>query len=250
MAVAWSKDKVGRASGDVIVRDPVVLTATLAALPAHRRQAARCTSTSTTSRARRAPTASPSAPRAPSPSARAARKSLQLRAKQRDRVTVPLNASGAGPATVKVAIKGPGDFALERSYVMNVKPATQVLARRTVKPIAKGESLTLSNDLFADLVPGTGTVAVSVGVSTALDAATLLKALDRYPYRLLRADHQPGDAAALCQRARERRRIWRSTTPSTSASATPSIACWRASRRTARSASGASAATTPGSTPT
>src|SRR5215203_239241 len=29
MAVAWSKDKVGHTSGDVIVRDPVVLTATL-----------------------------------------------------------------------------------------------------------------------------------------------------------------------------------------------------------------------------
>src|SRR4030088_3644567 len=29
MAVAWSKDKVGRAAGDVTVRDPVVLTATL-----------------------------------------------------------------------------------------------------------------------------------------------------------------------------------------------------------------------------
>ena len=29
MAVAWSKDKVGRASGDVTVRDPVVVTATL-----------------------------------------------------------------------------------------------------------------------------------------------------------------------------------------------------------------------------
>ncbi len=29
MAVAWSKDKVGRAIGDVTVRDPVVLTATL-----------------------------------------------------------------------------------------------------------------------------------------------------------------------------------------------------------------------------
>src|SRR5204863_1244922 len=65
---------------------------------------------------------------------------------------------------------------------MNVKPATQVLARRTVKPIAKGESLTLSNDLFADLVPGTGNMSVSVGVSTALDAASLLKALDRYPF--------------------------------------------------------------------
>ena len=81
-----------------------------------------------------------------------------------------------------MAVKGPGNFALERSYPLNVKPATQVLARRTVKPIAKGESLTLSSDLFADLVPGTGNVSVSVGVSTALDAASLLKALDRYPY--------------------------------------------------------------------
>ncbi len=111
-----------------------------------------------------------------------ATKSLQLRAKQRDRMVVPLTASGAGPATVKIAVAGPNGFALERSYAMNVKPATQILTRRTVKPIAKGESLTLSSDLFADLVPGTGAVAVSVGVSTALDAATILKALDRYPY--------------------------------------------------------------------
>jgi uncharacterized protein YfaS (alpha-2-macroglobulin family) len=36
--------------------------------------------------------------------------------------------------------------------------------------------------MFADLVPGTGGVAISVGPSTALDAATLLKALDRYPF--------------------------------------------------------------------
>ena len=51
-----------------------------------------------------------------------------------------------------------------------------------MKPIAAGESLTLSNDLFADLVPGTGSVSVSVGPSTALDAATILQALDRYPF--------------------------------------------------------------------
>src|SRR5437868_13679723 len=29
MALAWSRNKVGRANGDVIIRDPVVLTATL-----------------------------------------------------------------------------------------------------------------------------------------------------------------------------------------------------------------------------
>ncbi len=63
-----------------------------------------------------------------------------------------------------------------------MRPATQILARRTVKPLAKGESLTLSNDLFADLVPGSASVALSVGVSNALDAAALLAALDRYPF--------------------------------------------------------------------
>src|SRR5262249_28499682 len=52
----------------------------------------------------------------------------------------------------------------------------------TVRAIAAGESLTLSSDLFSDLVAGTGSVALSVGPSAALDVATLLKALDRYPF--------------------------------------------------------------------
>ena len=36
--------------------------------------------------------------------------------------------------------------------------------------------------MFSDLVPGTGSVSLSVSLSTALDAATILKALDRYPH--------------------------------------------------------------------
>ncbi len=51
-----------------------------------------------------------------------------------------------------------------------------------MRPIAKGESIAISADLFADLVPGTGGVQLSVGPSTALDVAALLKALDRYPF--------------------------------------------------------------------
>jgi uncharacterized protein YfaS (alpha-2-macroglobulin family) len=181
MAVAWSKDKVGRATGDVTVRDPVVLTATLPRFLLTGDKSSMNLDLDNVEGAAGAYNLTIIA-EGPVAIGEGATKSVQLRAKQRDRVVVPLNASGAGSATVKVAIQGPGDFALERSYVMNVKPATQVLARRTVKPLAKGESLTLSSDLFADLVPGTGSVSVSVGVSTALDAASLLKALDRYPY--------------------------------------------------------------------
>jgi uncharacterized protein YfaS (alpha-2-macroglobulin family) len=51
-----------------------------------------------------------------------------------------------------------------------------------VRSLAKGETLTLSKDLFADFVPGTGRAGLSVAVSTSLDAATLLNALDRYPF--------------------------------------------------------------------
>ena len=181
MAVAWSKDKVGRANGDVVIRDPVVLTATL---PRFLLTGDRGTMHLDFDNVEGQAGEYKVTVKAEGTLAVGDRatQSLQLRAKQREAVSLLLTASGAGSGTVNVQIAGPGGFALERSYALNVKPATQILTRRTVKPIAKGESLTLSNDLFADLVPGTGAVALSVGVSTALDAATLLKSLDRYPF--------------------------------------------------------------------
>ena len=51
---------------------------------------------------------------------------VQLAAKQRAGVTVPLTASGVGNGTVTVHVSGPGGFDLERSYPLSVKPATQV----------------------------------------------------------------------------------------------------------------------------
>ena len=178
MAVAWSKDKVGRAVGDVIVRDPVVLTATLPRflLTGDRGRVSK----STTSRARRATTASTVRRR------RAARRGDAGADPAAGRQAAQQTVAAAHRLRAGTARHGADHRAErvrpERSYALGAKPATQVLTRRTVKPLAKGESLTLSNDLFADLVPGTGGVALSVGPSTALDAATLLKALDRYPF--------------------------------------------------------------------
>jgi len=181
MAVAWSKDKVGRAAGDVTIRDPVVLTATLPRFLLHgdrgtmhldlNNVAGRAGDYRLEVRGEGVDVVGNAPPR-----------TLKLNVKQRSSTTVPLSARGAGDATVIVRVSGPGAFVLERSYELAVRPATQILARRTVKPLAKGESLTLSNDLFADLVPGSASVALSVGVSNALDAAALLAALDRYPF--------------------------------------------------------------------
>ncbi len=181
MAIAWSKDKLGNAVGDVVIRDPVVVTATLPRfLLTGDRSGIHIDLDNVDGAAGdyRVTVNSDG----PAKIASDAAQNLALAAKQRRALTVPVTASVAGPSTVSIAVSGPNGFALERRYALSVKPATQILTRRTVKPIARGESLTLSSDLFADLVPGTGSVALSVGPSTALDAATLLRALDRYPF--------------------------------------------------------------------
>ncbi len=181
MAVAWSKNKVGKASGDVQVRDPVVLTTTLPRfLRTGDRGAVQFELDNVEGSAGDYTVAV---------SADGAVKldedkplTLKLAAKQRDRVSLPISGMGAGPGTLKIGVTGPDGFGLERNYTLDVRPATQTLTRRTVRALAPGETLTLSKDLLADFVPGTGRVALSVAISTSLDAAALLNALDRYPF--------------------------------------------------------------------
>jgi len=181
MAVAWTASKLGRATVDVTVRDPVVLTATLPRfllngdhgtismdLDNVEGQAGDYTISVRSS----GPVKVSGNPDT----------TLKLAARQRSSTTLGLDAGGAGTAQFDIAIKGPNGLTLARHYALEVKPATQVLARRSIRTLAKGESLTLSPDMFADLVPGTGTVSLSAGLSTALDAAAILQALDRYPY--------------------------------------------------------------------
>jgi hypothetical protein len=181
MASAWSRDKLGHASGDVIIRDPVVLTATLPRFLLTGDRASVQVELDNVEGAAGPYTIAMRTQGAASVGD-AVTRTVELAAKQRSRTAVPITASVAGPTKVSINVTGPNGFSLERSYPLNVNPATHVVVRRTVKPLAKGESLTLSRDMFTDLVPGTGSVAVSVSVSSALDAAALLAALDRYPF--------------------------------------------------------------------
>jgi uncharacterized protein YfaS (alpha-2-macroglobulin family) len=181
MAIAFSRDKLGAASKDVIIRDPVVVTATL---PRFLLTGDRGTLHIEVDNVEgplgdyliSAKTQGPIGVEG------SGQRPVYLRTRQRERLSLAISGSAAGTGEVSVRVTGPNGFSSERVYPVPVKPATQVATRRTVKPIAKGESITLSNDLFADLVPGSGQVAISVAPSTALDAATLLKALDRYPF--------------------------------------------------------------------
>jgi uncharacterized protein YfaS (alpha-2-macroglobulin family) len=181
MAVAWTKDKVGKASGDVVVRDPVVLTATLPRFLRTGDKGAVQLELDNIEGAAGEYTIAVIADGAVKLDEDKSQV-LKLATKQRDRISLPVVAAGAGPGMVTAKVSGPDNFVLERSYPLEVRPATQILTRRSVRTLAQGETLTLSNDLFADFVPGTGRAGVSVAVSTSLDAATLLNALDRYPF--------------------------------------------------------------------
>jgi uncharacterized protein YfaS (alpha-2-macroglobulin family) len=181
MAVAWTATKLGRATVDVIVRDPVVLTATL---PRFLLNGDHGTMSFDLDNVEGAPGDYTLSVKTAGPVKVSGNpvSTTKLAAKQRSSMSLALDAGGAGSAALDVDIKGPNGLTLARHYALDVKPATQVLTRRSVRTLAKGESLTLTSDMFSDLVEGTGTVSVSASLSAALDAATILKALDRYPH--------------------------------------------------------------------
>ncbi|MGH6994084.1 MAG: alpha-2-macroglobulin family protein [Stellaceae bacterium] len=180
MAVAWSKDRLGKAVGDVVVRDPVVLTATL---PRFLRTGDHGAMTLVLDNVEGAAGDYDIALSTEGTvKIDGDKRTLKLAAKQRAQESVPVTASASGTGTIDVSVKGPSGFALDRAYTLDVRPATQILTRRTVRTLAPGETLTLNRDMFADLTPGTGRVALSVAISSALDAATLVSALDTYSY--------------------------------------------------------------------
>lgn len=180
-AVAWTATKVGRANTDVTVRDPVVLTATLPRFLLNGDHGTMNFDLDNVEGAAGDYVISVKAT-GPVKLTGTPATTMRLTAKQRSSTALTLDASGAGQAQLDVDITGPQGLTLARHYTLDVKPATQILARRSVRPLAKGESLTLTSDMFSGLVQGTGGLQLSVGLSTALDAATILKALDRYPF--------------------------------------------------------------------
>src|SRR3978361_1801248 len=135
MAVAWTATKLGRATTDVTVRDPVVLTATL---PRFLLTGDGGTMSFDIDNVEGAPgdytinvkTSGPVKVTGNSAT------TVTLAAKQRSSMALALNASGgSGTAQFDVDIQGPNGLTLARHYDLNVKPATQILARRSVRTL-------------------------------------------------------------------------------------------------------------------
>jgi uncharacterized protein YfaS (alpha-2-macroglobulin family) len=181
MASAWSKQKVGHAQQDVIIRDPVVAQATLPrflSLGDQSRFHVQIDNVEGKS-GRYAVDLDLHGPL--SVAADALTKSFPLDAGARTALTIPVTATGIGRADVDLHLTGP-DLDVKQSLALNVDAGTGEFTRRSVQSLASGASLTISRDLLADFLPGTGRVSVGVSPVGAIDVPALLQALDRYPY--------------------------------------------------------------------
>jgi hypothetical protein len=181
MAVAWSKSKVGAAEANVIVRDPVVVTATPPRfLDVGDRSQVHVDIDNVEGQAGdyrldldiHGPLTA---------EADALSRTVTLAAQQRASVTMPIAAAGVGAATLDLKISGPGLSATQR-FPLGVEAGAPDVYRRVIEPLPPGASKTISDDLIADFIPGTGSVSVAASPFGALDAPALLQALERYPY--------------------------------------------------------------------
>ncbi|MFZ1104473.1 MAG: alpha-2-macroglobulin, partial [Hyphomicrobiaceae bacterium] len=183
-AVVWSASKVGSASKDVVVRDPVALTVSAPrfltlgdearlelALHNVEGQAGTYKVTGTFE-------AEPGA------QAQAGfERSVAIATGERKREAFTLKPAAVGLTNLSLRITGPGGIDLRRTLSFDVKVPAGDIKRLTVTTLApKDGKLTVSSALLHDLIPSRSKVTVSAGPHGALDVPGILTALDRYPY--------------------------------------------------------------------
>ncbi|MCX8999358.1 alpha-2-macroglobulin family protein [Rhizobiaceae bacterium BDR2-2] len=182
MAVAWTKTGVGQAQKDVVVRDSVVLTASLPKFlsPGDRSEL-------------RVDIAATDAPAGDYRLAVSGGDSVRLDGEQGERtvslepgrrqtVTLPIVAGRPGTATLALTLTGADGLTVEQGLEVLVRPATLPVTVRHELAIEPGRSLTVDRGLLAGHFVDGASVTLNVTRAPAFDMAALAMMLDRYPY--------------------------------------------------------------------
>ncbi len=179
MAVAWSKTGVGQASADVLVRDPVVVTASLPRFLSPGDQSRLLLeivhATGPSGRMGLDVTANGvTLGEVPS--------GFDLADNAKAVFEVPVTAGAVGIHTIDVALTTPDGKQLKKTLTIPVQVNDPEVARVSRLDLKAGQSFTFDQAVFSDLVPGSGKSVMAIGPLARLNAPGLLAALDRYPY--------------------------------------------------------------------
>ncbi len=105
--------------------------------------------------------------------------------------TTTLRATGAGRGIVRLAVTGPGGFAVQREAAILVRPARAPLSLVAGGEVAPRAEVALQPSL-PRMVPGTGSARAVFGAAVRYDAAALLAALRDYPLSCLEQSSSRG----------------------------------------------------------
>jgi alpha-2-macroglobulin len=180
-AVAWSKNRVGSAEADVIVRDPIVVAATLPRFLDVGDRSQMHVDIDNVEGDAGDYTLDLDIHGPLTADADALRQTLRLEAHKRQYATIPIAAAGVGTADFDLRLTGPKTDQAQH-FKLGVLSGAPDVYRRTVTPLISGATETISGDQLKDFIPGTGAIAISASPFGALDAPALLQALGRYPY--------------------------------------------------------------------
>ncbi|NBZ86529.1 alpha-2-macroglobulin family protein [Stagnihabitans tardus] len=179
MAVAWSKRGIGQASADVLIRDPVVVTASLPRFltpgdqsrllleVVHAKGPSGKMGLSVTS-------SGVTLGKVPA--------ELELADQGKAVIEIPVTAGPTGDQVIEVALTTPDGKVLTKTLHLPVQVNDPLVSRVTRLDLAKGQSFTFDENVFAGLLPGSGKAVMSVGPLARLNAPGVLAALDAYPY--------------------------------------------------------------------
>ena len=180
MAVAWSKSSIGQASQDVLVRDPVVVTASVPRfLAPGDRSTLRLEIVHATGPAGRMglDVTSEGLTLGDGPSG------LDLAEKAKATLSIPFTAPDAEQdATIRVALTTPDGKQLVKSLTIPVRDLSPETIRQSQFTLAAGQSFTLDANVFDGFQPGSGKATLALGPVARFNAPGILAALDRYPY--------------------------------------------------------------------
>ncbi|GHG83927.1 alpha-2-macroglobulin family protein [Pseudodonghicola xiamenensis] len=181
MAVAWSDHAVGQAQFDMIVRDPVVVTASVPRFLAPGDEArVHLDITHADGPVGEASVALSVQDEGIALGANPAPFTLTEGGKVM--LDIPVRATRAGDPVIELALTTPAGQVLSQSLRLPVRANDPEIAQTRRFTLKGGQSFAFTEDVFAGLRAGTGSAILSAGPLARFDVPGLLATLDRYPY--------------------------------------------------------------------
>ncbi len=183
MATAWTAEGIGAAEVESIIRDPVVISASLPKFMAPGDTARLLVEVADTDAPEGAYSIDFETSENISLSTEQVADTLDLIPGKQASLNIPVVAKSAGTGWVRINLAGAGGLSLSHEITMHVRPGLLPVTRKYQVSLQKnGGSLTVDQNLLADSAMDGAKINISVARPSAFDVPSLLLQLDRYPY--------------------------------------------------------------------